>query len=149
MAVPEGTTEQIAETSTQDKNSLSLKLKVDSITLGRDFSCNRGKNWDKLSVSLTVKLQPGDNLDNVVSAINLYIKKKIDDFIDGVNRIYWETRTGPKGLFELASEKWNGDIELFESLRQELRKNNSLTLDNYFYWLMPDGKNVARKKVSE
>ena len=64
------------------------------------------------------------------------------------DRITWVPRTGGKGPFELSNDESNPEYRaLFEFLREHA--GGAMVSEGQYYWIMNDGKSLARKPSNQ
>ena len=64
-----------------------------------------------------------------------------------VSKLNWQKRQGAKGEWEIAEKQLHIGNSDFQYLVDDMKrhKNNTITKDGFFYWLLDDGS-VGRKK---
>ena len=140
----------------QDKNLIESICKV-KVSLG--LTKKVGEQWKKAEISYEantkdvnieelehyLKERANTKLNECfVERVKQPRRKKVTDIRFDPNVIQWQNRTGPKGLFQIA-EPNNAEFPL---LYEMVLQHGTFVHDGYLYWLLTDGKNVARKRVA-
>jgi hypothetical protein len=135
-----------------------MSFKVTKITVGKGKTIGdeKANKWERQYFELEAQVEDESGIElakgSLESLIDTWLKGEAitprencaSELPPDMSSVPWQKRLGSHGEFDVSNEdlKNPGYVRLLSSLRAHSGK---MTVENFFVWILPDGKSIGRK----